>query len=228
MSARIVAAWGVHLLTASSAPAGLLAILAIIDGDFRRAFLCMAYAIAVDAIDGTLARLVRVKEVLPFVDGSRLDDLVDYLTYVVVPAFFVVRTGLVPAWASIPVASAMLVASGYGFAQTAAKTVAKMVEKIKALPQDMPPTLETRNAFVRMVHVKEEHAQKCKQELLILWTDYFKPEHLETFPTLHETFWKAAKLCSKNKQEVNAEAAQKLVAAVEEIAEIFSKASAKK
>ena len=122
MSARIAAAWGVHLLTASSAPAGLLAILAIIDGDLRRAFLWMAYAIAVDAIDGTLARLVRVKEVLPFVDGSRLDDLADYVTYVVVPAFFVVRTGLVPAGASIPVASAMMIASSYGFAQTSAKT----------------------------------------------------------------------------------------------------------
>ena len=120
--ARIAAAWGVHLLTASGAPAGLLAILATIDGDPGRAFLWMAYTLATDAIDGTLARLVRVKDVLPFVDGSRLDDIVDYFTYVVVPAFFIVHTGLVPAGASVLVASLMLVASGYGFAQTAAKT----------------------------------------------------------------------------------------------------------
>lgn len=113
-------------------------------------------------------------------------------------------------------------------ALTAAKTVVKMVEKIEALPQDMPPTLATRNAFVRMVHVKEEHAQKCKQELLILWTDYFKPEHLEMFPSLHETFWKAAKLCSKNKQEVNMESAQELLQAVEEIAGMFNQATSKK
>ena len=115
-------------------------------------------------------------------------------------------------------------------ALTAAKTVVKMVEKIEALPQapDVPPTVDTRNAFVRMVHVKEEHAQKCKQELLILWTDYFKPEHLQIFPTLHETFWKAAKLCSKNKQEVNMKAAQELLGAVEEIAGMFSKAALKK
>ena len=111
-------------------------------------------------------------------------------------------------------------------ALTAAKTVAKMVEKIQALPADgsAEKILQARNSFVRMVHVKEEHAQLCKKELLILWTDYFKPEHLEMFPTLHETFWKAAKLCSKNKQEVNREAAQELLDAVEEIAGMFNKA----
>jgi phosphatidylcholine synthase len=120
--ARIAAAWAVHLLTASSAPAGLLAILATIRGDVQAAFLWMAYTVAVDAVDGTLARAVRVKEVLPFVDGSRLDDVVDYFTYVVVPAFFMVRTGLLPTTVAIPVASLVLVASGYGFSQTAAKT----------------------------------------------------------------------------------------------------------
>ncbi|MGH7894964.1 MAG: CDP-alcohol phosphatidyltransferase family protein [Candidatus Binatia bacterium] len=119
---RRAAAWGVHLLTASSAPAGLLAIFATIRGEVGAAFLWMAYTLAVDAIDGTLARAVRVKEVLPFVDGSRLDDIVDYFTYVVVPAFFVVHTGLVPAAAAVPVVSLVLVASGYGFSQTTAKT----------------------------------------------------------------------------------------------------------
>lgn len=107
-------------------------------------------------------------------------------------------------------------------AQVAAATVLKMVEKIEALSKDNP-TLQDRNAFVRMVAVKEEYAQLCKKELLILWTDYFKPEHLENFPNLHETFWRAAKLCSNNKQEVNLAAAQELVRVVEEIAEIFEK-----
>jgi nickel superoxide dismutase len=96
-----------------------------------------------------------------------------------------------------------------------------MAEQIMALPQDMPPTLATRNTFVRMTQVKEEHAQLCKKELLILWTDFFKPEHLEKFPELHEIFWRAAKLCSKNKQEVNPELSQQLVEAVDEIAKIF-------
>ena len=108
-------------------------------------------------------------------------------------------------------------------AQIAAETVAKMVEKIEGLPKENP-TVADRNLFVRAVLTKEEHARKCKEELLILWTDFFKPEHLEMFPNLHETFWKATKLCSKNKQEVNAEAAKELVDAVNEIADIFKKA----
>jgi phosphatidylcholine synthase len=103
-------------------PAGLLAIFATIHGDVRAAFLWMTYTLAVDAIDGTFARAVRVKEVLPFVDGSRLDDIVDYFTYVIVPAFFMVHTGLLPTSVAIPVASLVLIASGYGFSQTAAKT----------------------------------------------------------------------------------------------------------
>ncbi len=104
-----------------------------------------------------------------------------------------------------------------------------MVEKILALPVagieklSDQENIETRNSFVRMIWTKEEHARKCKEELLILWTDYFKPEHLEMFPNLHETFWKAAKLCSENKQHVSKEAAEKLVAAVDEIADMFAK-----
>lgn len=105
-------------------------------------------------------------------------------------------------------------------AQIAAATVLKMVQLIDAIPKDSTE-ISDRNKFVRCVLTKEEHARKCKEELLILWTDYFKPEHLEAFPNLHDTFWKAAKLCSKNKQEVSAEAASSLVAAVDEIAHIF-------
>ena len=105
---------------------------------------------------------------------------------------------------------------------TAAKTVVKMVEKIQeAESTDI-------NAISRFTAVKEEHAQKCKQELLILWTDYFKPEHVEMFSDLHDTFWKAAKLCSKNKQEVNMEAAKELLEAVEFIESMFQKAEAVK
>lgn len=106
-------------------------------------------------------------------------------------------------------------------AQIAAKTVLTMIEKIEGLPKD--DAFTTRNNFIRMVITKEEHAQKCKQELLILWTDYFKDEHLEKFPNLHTIFWKAAKLCSKNKQAVDKQLAQELVKAVDEIADIFVK-----
>lgn len=110
-------------------------------------------------------------------------------------------------------------------AQIAAETVAKMVEKIKAF-DEAAAAISDRNALIRAVWTKEEHARRCKEELLILWTDFFKVEHLEMFPNLHDTFWKAAKLCSKNKQEVNMEAAKELQAAVDEIAKIFAKAKA--
>lgn len=122
MRLRRAAAWGVHLFTASSAPAGLLALLATWRGDAQAAFWWMAYTLAVDSIDGTFARAVGVKAVLPAVDGARLDDVVDYFTYVVVPGVFLVHMRLLPPAAAVPVVSLVLVASAYGFAQTQAKT----------------------------------------------------------------------------------------------------------
>lgn len=108
-------------------------------------------------------------------------------------------------------------------AQIAAATVAKMVEKVEGLPEKNKWTTDDSANFVRYIWTKEEHARKCKEELLILWTDYFKPEHLEMFPDLHNIFWKAAKLCSENKQHVSHDAAQELVAAVNEVADMFAK-----
>ena len=107
-------------------------------------------------------------------------------------------------------------------AQTAALTVIRMVEKLQEAD------IKDLHGISRFTQVKEEHAQICKEQLLILWTDYFKEEHLQTFPNLHEIFWKAAKLCSKAKQEVNMETAQALKTAVDEIAGIFKKAEAEK
>ena len=77
------------------------------------------------------------------------------------------------------------------------------------------------NSMMRRIAVKEQHAELCKKELLILWTDFFKSEHLQKFPQLHDIFWKAAKLCSTNKQEVSEDHARELIRAVDEIAKIF-------
>ena len=115
-------------------------------------------------------------------------------------------------------------------AATAADTVIKMTERIVNLsPVDEKDNVSVQNfhnAMTRYVMAKEEHAQKCKEELLILWTDYFKPEHVVLFPDLHEKFWKAAKLCSQVKQEVSMEAATQLRVAVKEIADVFEKTHA--
>lgn len=117
-------------------------------------------------------------------------------------------------------------------AKIAAMTVRRMVEQIGELqPPHIPPLpgdvlamKDLANNLVRRIKVKEEHAETCKRELQILWSDFFKPEHLEKWPELHDKFWKALKLCSKNKQEVNKETAQQLVDAVDELAKIFYQA----
>ncbi|UCE86050.1 MAG: hypothetical protein JSU66_17285 [Deltaproteobacteria bacterium] len=117
--ARVTLAWGVHLLTASGALFGALALLAIASDDLPRAALFMLVALAIDSIDGSLARAARVREVLPGFDGRRLDDIVDYLNYVIVPAVFLVGAGslLASGFAAFPI-----LASAYGFSQTDAKT----------------------------------------------------------------------------------------------------------
>lgn len=108
----------------------------------------------------------------------------------------------------------------------AAQTVYVLAEKLAKLnppPQgDAKARLEYIHSVTRMTEVKERFAQICKQELLILWTDYFKPEHLSKYPNLHELVWKAAKQCSAVKREVNLEAAQKLKEMVAEIAGVFA------
>jgi phosphatidylcholine synthase len=108
----------VHLYTASGAVLSAWAILAIFDGDFRLAWLLIFATILIDSTDGVLARWARVKEVLPNFDGGRLDDIVDYLSWVFVPVLLLVEAHIIPAWA----AAAPLLASGYGFSQADAKT----------------------------------------------------------------------------------------------------------
>jgi phosphatidylcholine synthase len=115
-------AWLVHLYTASSAVLALLATRAVFDYRVRDAFLWLAAALVIDASDGVLARAARVSERLPWFNGAKLDDIVDYLTYVFVPALLVWRVLLVPdAWA-VPVGAAMLLSSAYGFNRDDAKT----------------------------------------------------------------------------------------------------------
>ena len=119
-------AWSVHLYTALGAPIAFAAFLATLADDARAAFLWMAAALLIDSTDGTLARTARVKEVLPGFDGARLDDIVDYLNYVVVPVFFAWHFGMLPETVSFAVATAPLLASAYGFCQADAKTADHM------------------------------------------------------------------------------------------------------
>jgi phosphatidylcholine synthase len=116
-----VAAWGVHTYTALGLPLAFFSVIALFEGDLALFWILNWVAVLVDATDGTLARAVKVSEVLPEFDGRRLDDIVDYITFALLPCLALWRFDMLPEglyW----VAVVPLLASGYGFCQERAKT----------------------------------------------------------------------------------------------------------
>ncbi|OGD87862.1 superoxide dismutase, Ni [Candidatus Curtissbacteria bacterium RIFCSPHIGHO2_01_FULL_41_11] len=101
-----------------------------------------------------------------------------------------------------------------------AQTVIRMVEVMESIPMDKP-SLKDRNNFIRCVRVKEDHAQICEEQLVTLWADFFKPEHIAQFPDLHDKVWRAIKLASENKLDVNIQKAKELLVACREVAAMF-------
>ncbi|MBX2810381.1 MAG: superoxide dismutase, Ni [Myxococcales bacterium] len=112
-------------------------------------------------------------------------------------------------------------------ARITAEAVRSMTKKILALvppdPSDREATARHHNTLSRYIMIKEEQAELTKRELLILWTDYFKPPHLDEHPDLHQMFWNAAKLCSACKVEVSEQHADELLEAIKTIHEVFWK-----
>jgi nickel superoxide dismutase len=102
-----------------------------------------------------------------------------------------------------------------------AEAVVAMTKKILDLKKPEGDDRAYQNTLSRFIAVKEEQATNAKREMLVLWTDYFKPNHLEQFPNLHETFWKATKLCSACKYELSLEHCEELMAACKEIHDMF-------
>lgn len=121
MNARSRAA-AVHLLTATGAAFALLALIDAARGDWQGMFVWLGIALFVDTIDGPLARRARVTEVLPRWSGERLDQIVDYLTYVAVPAFALAQSDLLPAPFRIAAAIAILLSSLFHMADLGSKT----------------------------------------------------------------------------------------------------------
>lgn len=115
-------AYAVHFFTATGAVWGFFAIQAIIDGQFKQAILWMVLAMLVDGFDGMLARQADVKTYAANVDGALMDNIIDYLNYVVVPCFFLVYAGIVPPMMVIPIVALILLTSAYQFSQSDAKT----------------------------------------------------------------------------------------------------------
>ncbi len=119
---RVIAAWGVHLFTASGAVFGLLAILSIFEKDWKMMIVWMIVAMLVDGFDGMLARWADVKKYANGIDGALLDNILDYLNYVMVPALFLIKADVLPESVRLLAASSILLTSAYQFTQSDAKT----------------------------------------------------------------------------------------------------------
>ncbi len=118
-----VYAWLVHIFSASAAFIGVLTLVKIQQHEFLYALVLMGITIGIDAVDGSLARLARVKSVLPSIDGALLDNIVDFLNYVITPCFFLlIKPDMLPSEYSVWIIIAITLASTYQFCQEEAKT----------------------------------------------------------------------------------------------------------
>lgn len=115
-------AWSVHLYTALGGVLGFVALDAAFRADYRLCFTMLALALLIDSSDGALARKLRVKHVVPSIDGELLDNIIDYFTYVVVPVAIFMQPGVLPSAARY-LALTVLLASAFGFCRTDAKGV---------------------------------------------------------------------------------------------------------
>ena len=110
-------------------------------------------------------------------------------------------------------------------ARIAGEAVLSMTKKLLALevpdPSDKAAYVKYHNSFARYTAIKEEQAHIAKTEILVLWTDYFKPVHLDKNPDLHTTIWMATKECSYAKVELSLEHAEALMGHIEKIHNIF-------
>jgi phosphatidylcholine synthase len=117
-----IAGLGVHAFTASGAVLGFLALLAALDGNFALMFAWLGAALIVDAIDGTFARRADVKRTAPEFSGEVLDLVVDFITYVLVPAYALFAARLLPEVVALPAIALILVTSALYFADVRMKT----------------------------------------------------------------------------------------------------------
>jgi phosphatidylcholine synthase len=117
-----IAAWAVHAFTFSGALIAFLAVMAIDEGDYRLALLWLLIGLAVDGVDGTLARWAHVKTRAARIDGDTADLVIDYLTYVFVPNILIWKAGLVPEGWIVPLTALIQLSSLYLFTRRDMKT----------------------------------------------------------------------------------------------------------
>jgi phosphatidylcholine synthase len=117
-----IAAFSVHLFTASGAAVAFGALIAAIQGEFTVMFALLGLALLIDGVDGYFARRLRVAEVLPRWSGEVLDHVIDYLTYVFIPALALASSAILPEMFAVPAALAIVVSSALYFADREMKT----------------------------------------------------------------------------------------------------------
>ena len=117
-----IAAWAVHSFTASGAVLGFLAIISIFNNDLVGSFLWLGLALLVDGLDGTIARKIGVSDKAPNIDGSTLDNLIDYLNYVIIPSLIIYWFQMVPNGWNIIIPAGIFAVSLYTFANINMKT----------------------------------------------------------------------------------------------------------
>ncbi|HWE77640.1 MAG TPA: CDP-alcohol phosphatidyltransferase family protein [Pseudolabrys sp.] len=115
-------AWAVHILTACGAALALMALIFATGGQWEAMFFCLGFALIVDGVDGPLAREYKVTDVLPRWSGETLDLVVDFVTYVFVPAFAIVASGLMPEYLTIPAGVIVVISGAIYFADREMKT----------------------------------------------------------------------------------------------------------
>jgi phosphatidylcholine synthase len=122
LNSDVAKAWAVHLLTASGAALALGAALAAASGNWQLVFLLLGIAMIVDGLDGPLARRFDVGRRVPWIDGAILDLVIDYATYVLIPAFVLARSGLLSETLGLVAGMMVAVVGAIYFADTRMKT----------------------------------------------------------------------------------------------------------
>lgn len=117
-----VRAFAVHVLTASGAALAFVALILATGGEWPAMFFCLAVALLVDAVDGPLARKLKIAEVLPRWSGETLDIVVDFVTYVFVPAYAIAGSGLLPPELALPAGIVIVITGAIYFADRTMKT----------------------------------------------------------------------------------------------------------
>ena len=118
----VIRAFAVHGLTASGAAFALVALILATGGQWSAMFVCLGLALIVDAVDGPLARAFKVAEVLPRWSGDTLDNVVDFVTYVFVPAYAIAGSGLMPPALALPAGIVIVITGAIYFADRQMKT----------------------------------------------------------------------------------------------------------